>query len=272
MRRRLPLFQPGCLPQSKLTPLSIRAAARIRLLEPAAHFSRPPAKPAPADSVNSAKGYSPLFKVGRGRWGFRRLASPGTRRARLKQDLADRIRRSFPVPAQASHCLVCWLILLSSKSRRDASPRTEGFPGFFNNAPLGGDQAARRATAAAAPSCSGRSRAARRVSLTVCELRHITLPRIGLLCQRFSLTGARRQWRVLFEKRRPSQVAVGNARSRQALMKIVLVAAGPLFIALGLFWFGQAAGLASGSHNAVLIDVGAGVAALGIGLGWFALR
>jgi hypothetical protein len=87
-----------------------------------------------------------------------------------------------------------------------------------------------------------------------------------------SLTGTRRQWRVLFEKRRPSQVAVGNARSRQALMKIVLVAAGPLFIALGLFWFGQAAGLLSGPHNAVLIDVGAGVAALGIGLGWFALR
>ena len=85
--------------------------------------------------------------------------------------------------------------------------------------------------------------------------------------------GTRRQWRVLFEKRRPSQVAVGNARSRQALMKIVLVAAGPLFIALGLFWFGQAAGLLSGPHNAaVLIDVGAGVAALGIGLGWFALR
>ena len=83
-----------------------------------------------------------------------------------------------------------------------------------------------------------------------------------------SLTGARRQWRVPFEKRR----SVGNARSRQALMKIVLVAAGPLFIALGLFWFGQAAGLVSGPHNAVLIDVGAGVAALGIGLGWFALR
>ena len=121
MRRRLPLFQPGCLPQSKLTPLSIRAAARIRFLEPAAHFSRPPAKPAPADSVNSAKGYSPLFKIGRGRWGFRRLASPGTRRSRLKQDLADRIRRSFPVPAQASHCLVCWLILLSSN--RGGMPR-----------------------------------------------------------------------------------------------------------------------------------------------------
>jgi hypothetical protein len=55
-------------------------------------------------------------------------------------------------------------------------------------------------------------------------------------------------------------------------MKIVLVVAGPLFIALGLFWFGQAAGLVSGPHNAVLIDVGAGVAALGIGVGWFALR
>jgi len=51
-------------------------------------------------------------------------------------------------------------------------------------------------------------------------------------------------------------------------MKIVLVAAGPLFIALELFWFGQAAGL----HYGVLIDVVAGVAALGIGLGWFALR
>jgi hypothetical protein len=55
-------------------------------------------------------------------------------------------------------------------------------------------------------------------------------------------------------------------------MKIVLVVVGPLFIALELFWFGQAAGLLSGPHNAVLIDVGASVAALGIGLGWFALR
>ena len=54
-------------------------------------------------------------------------------------------------------------------------------------------------------------------------------------------------------------------------MKIVLVVAGPLF-ALGLFWLGQAVGLLSGPPNAVLIDVGAGVAALGIGLGWFALR
>jgi hypothetical protein len=53
-------------------------------------------------------------------------------------------------------------------------------------------------------------------------------------------------------------------------MKIVLVV-GPLFIAR-LFWFGQGVGLLSGSHNAVLVDVGAGVTALGIGLVWFALR
>jgi hypothetical protein len=55
-------------------------------------------------------------------------------------------------------------------------------------------------------------------------------------------------------------------------MKIVLVVAGGLFIGLGLFWFGQGAGLLSGSHNAVLSDSGAGVAAVGIGLVWFALR
>jgi len=55
-------------------------------------------------------------------------------------------------------------------------------------------------------------------------------------------------------------------------MKIVLVVVGALFIALGLFWFGQGAGLLSGSHNAVLIDAGAAGAAVGIGLVWFALR
>jgi hypothetical protein len=54
-------------------------------------------------------------------------------------------------------------------------------------------------------------------------------------------------------------------------MKIVLVV-GLLFIALGLFWFGQGVGLLSGSHNAALVDVGAGVASLGIGLLWFGLR
>jgi uncharacterized membrane protein len=55
-------------------------------------------------------------------------------------------------------------------------------------------------------------------------------------------------------------------------MKFVLVAAGALFIALGLFWLGQGVGLLSGSQNAVLFDFGAGVASLGTGLLWFALR
>ena len=54
-------------------------------------------------------------------------------------------------------------------------------------------------------------------------------------------------------------------------MKIVLLVIGPLCIALGLFWLAQGIGL-SGLHNAVLIDSGAGVVALGIGLIWFALR
>jgi hypothetical protein len=55
-------------------------------------------------------------------------------------------------------------------------------------------------------------------------------------------------------------------------MKIALVVVGLLLIAVGLFWFGQGTGLFAGSHNAVLIDAGAGVVALGIGLVWFALR
>jgi hypothetical protein len=55
-------------------------------------------------------------------------------------------------------------------------------------------------------------------------------------------------------------------------MRIVLLVVGPLLIAVGLFWFGQGTGLLAGLHNAVLIDAGAGVVALGIGLVWFALR
>jgi hypothetical protein len=58
----------------------------------------------------------------------------------------------------------------------------------------------------------------------------------------------------------------------QVLMKIVLLAVGPLIIAVGLFWFGQGVGLLPGPHNAVHIDAGAGVVAIGIGLVWFALR
>jgi hypothetical protein len=55
-------------------------------------------------------------------------------------------------------------------------------------------------------------------------------------------------------------------------MKIILLVVGPLFIAVGLFWFGQGVGLFSGPHNAVLIDAGSGAIAVGIGLVWFALR
>jgi hypothetical protein len=52
-------------------------------------------------------------------------------------------------------------------------------------------------------------------------------------------------------------------------MKIVLRVAGPLFIAVGLFLFAQGTGLLQGSHNVAMIDYGAGIVALGIGLVWF---
>jgi hypothetical protein len=55
-------------------------------------------------------------------------------------------------------------------------------------------------------------------------------------------------------------------------MKIVLLVVGPLLIAVGLFWFVQGTGLFAGPHNTVLIDAGAGVIAVGLGLIWFALR
>jgi uncharacterized membrane protein len=55
-------------------------------------------------------------------------------------------------------------------------------------------------------------------------------------------------------------------------MKSILLVVGTLFIALGLFWFGQGVGLLSGPHSALVIDAGAGGIAIGIGLVWFALR
>ena len=55
-------------------------------------------------------------------------------------------------------------------------------------------------------------------------------------------------------------------------MKIVLRVVGPLFIAVGLFWFAQGTGLFQGPRNAAMIDYGAGVVALGIGLVWFGWR
>jgi hypothetical protein len=55
-------------------------------------------------------------------------------------------------------------------------------------------------------------------------------------------------------------------------MKIVPRVMGPLFIAVGLFWFAQGTGLLQGSHNAAMIDIGAGTVALGISLVWFGWR
>jgi hypothetical protein len=55
-------------------------------------------------------------------------------------------------------------------------------------------------------------------------------------------------------------------------MKFVLRVLGPLFVVVGLLWLAQGTGLLTWPRNAVLIDVVAGVAALGIGLVWFASR
>jgi hypothetical protein len=63
-----------------------------------------------------------------------------------------------------------------------------------------------------------------------------------------------------------------HEHARQAPMKIIPFVGGLLSMAAGLFWFGQGAGLLSGPHTAMLIDVGAGAVALGIGVVWFALR
>ena len=70
-------------------------------------------------------------------------------------------------------------------------------------------------------------------------------------------------------RRTSINIAVVDLRSKGAVMKIVLRVVGPLFIAVGLFWFAQGTGLLQGSHNAAMIDYGAGIVALGIGLVWF---
>ena len=49
-------------------------------------------------------------------------------------------------------------------------------------------------------------------------------------------------------------------------MKIVLRVLGPLFIAVGLFWFARGTGLFQGPHNAAMIDYGAGAVALALQL------
>ena len=55
-------------------------------------------------------------------------------------------------------------------------------------------------------------------------------------------------------------------------MRIVPLIVGPLFIALGLFCFGQGTGLLLWPHNAAMVDYGAGIIALGIGFTWAAWR
>ena len=52
-------------------------------------------------------------------------------------------------------------------------------------------------------------------------------------------------------------------------MKIVLRVVGSLSIAVGLFWFAQGTGLLPRPHNLAMVDYGAGVVAIGIGLVWF---
>jgi hypothetical protein len=54
-----------------------------------------------------------------------------------------------------------------------------------------------------------------------------------------------------------------------AVMKIVLRVVGPLFVAVGLFWFAQGTGLLRWPHNAAMVDYGAGIVAVGMGLVWF---
>jgi hypothetical protein len=51
-------------------------------------------------------------------------------------------------------------------------------------------------------------------------------------------------------------------------MKIVLRVVGPLFVAVGLFWFAQGTGLLTWPHSAAMVDYGAGIVALGFGLVW----
>jgi hypothetical protein len=60
-----------------------------------------------------------------------------------------------------------------------------------------------------------------------------------------------------------------HCRSGGAVVKIVLRIIGPLFIVVGLFWLVRGTGLLPWPHNLAMIDYGAGVAALGIGLVWF---
>jgi uncharacterized membrane protein len=67
-------------------------------------------------------------------------------------------------------------------------------------------------------------------------------------------------------------IAVSDDAARVAVMKIVLRVVGPLFVAVGLFWFAQGTGLLTWPHNAAMVDYGAGIIAVGFGLVWLAWR
>ena len=64
-------------------------------------------------------------------------------------------------------------------------------------------------------------------------------------------------------------ISIPPGRSEGTGVKIVLRVVGPLFIAVGLFWFARGTGLLPWPHNLAMVDYGAGVVALGIGLVWF---
>jgi hypothetical protein len=51
-------------------------------------------------------------------------------------------------------------------------------------------------------------------------------------------------------------------------VKIAIRVFGPLFIAVGLFWFAQGTGLLGGPYDAAAVDYGAGIVALGFSLVW----
>ena len=52
-------------------------------------------------------------------------------------------------------------------------------------------------------------------------------------------------------------------------MKVAIRVVGPLFVAVGLFWFAQGTGLlTSCRYKAAMVDYGAGIVAVGFGLVW----
>ena len=53
------------------------------------------------------------------------------------------------------------------------------------------------------------------------------------------------------------------------MVKVAIRGVGPLFVAVGLFWFAQGTGLlTSCRYKAAMVDYGAGIVAVGFGLVW----